>query len=237
MAQTLKWPTSLKEQIYGERHRTGSVGRAVTLVVWVVFGGLSIYLIQRGLIVLALICWVVMLVSLAGLIPGGNPGLEAGQTGEETVAEELDSLPDGWFIINDVVVGGLQIDHIAVGPAGLFCIETKNWNNAGCDGNGNWYRFHRGMWVAVPDSPARQNMRHVMALKDRLGAGGIRVHVNSVVVFSGVDGKYEIRARRIPPGDTAICFTPELKRKLLDTRCSAPLSRSLIERITRRIMA
>ena len=70
MARTLRWPTSLKKQIAGEPAAAGKVGRITTLVVWLVFGGISIDLIRHGLTSLTLICWVVMLISLAGLIPG-----------------------------------------------------------------------------------------------------------------------------------------------------------------------
>jgi hypothetical protein len=37
-------------------------------------------------------------------------------------------LPDGWHVFNDIPVGerGANIDHLVVGPVGVFTINTKN---------------------------------------------------------------------------------------------------------------
>jgi hypothetical protein len=51
----------------------------------------------------------------------------AGAAGEEHVGAILDGLRDqGWLAIHDVSSGRGNIDHILVGPAGLFTIETKS---------------------------------------------------------------------------------------------------------------
>ena len=59
-----------------------------------------------------------------------TPGLERrlqGVEGEEKVGAILDGLAaDGWFAIHDVATGRGNIDHIAIGPAGVFTIETKS---------------------------------------------------------------------------------------------------------------
>jgi len=50
-----------------------------------------------------------------------------GAHGEEHVGEILDGLrDDGWFAIHDVSTGRGNIDHILIGPAGIFTIETKS---------------------------------------------------------------------------------------------------------------
>ena len=50
-----------------------------------------------------------------------------GALGEIVVAEKLERLGDGWRVINAVPVGaaGSDIDHVVVGPAGVFTINTK----------------------------------------------------------------------------------------------------------------
>ena len=73
----------------------------------------------------------------AGFIPGA--------IGEERVVRELMELPDSFVIFNDVrlnlgksirwkkyneYVKSCQIDHVVIGPSGIFLIETKNWNPA-----------------------------------------------------------------------------------------------------------
>ena len=60
----------------------------------------------------------------------------------------LETLSDEYFLINDFAVSfspaiynrqendyieSVQIDHILVGPSGIFIIETKNWNQKSLD--------------------------------------------------------------------------------------------------------
>lgn len=66
-----------------------------------------------------------------------------GALGEQKVAKTLEKLSDEYFLINDFSVSfskpiynrkendyikSVQIDHILVGPSGVFIIETKNWS-------------------------------------------------------------------------------------------------------------
>ena len=50
-----------------------------------------------------------------------------GATGEETVGDVLATLVDeGWSVFHDIQTGRGNIDHVVVGPGGLFTIETKS---------------------------------------------------------------------------------------------------------------
>lgn len=50
-----------------------------------------------------------------------------GAAGEELVGVVLDGLRErGWFALHDVHLGRGNIDHVLVGPAGIFTIETKS---------------------------------------------------------------------------------------------------------------
>lgn len=50
-----------------------------------------------------------------------------GAEGEELVGEILNGLgADGWHVTHDVSLGRGNIDHVLVGPAGIFAIETKS---------------------------------------------------------------------------------------------------------------
>lgn len=66
-----------------------------------------------------------------------------GAEGEERVARELAQLPDTYTVINDYRlefsppmhdknnddrIYSIQIDHVVVGPTGLYLVETKNWS-------------------------------------------------------------------------------------------------------------
>ena len=49
-----------------------------------------------------------------------------GAEGEKLVGEILDGLaPEGWHVTHDVSFGRGNIDHILVGPGGIFTVETK----------------------------------------------------------------------------------------------------------------
>lgn len=52
---------------------------------------------------------------------------DRGATGEEQVGGLLDELTgSGWRVIHDASFGHGNVDHIALGPAGVFTVETKS---------------------------------------------------------------------------------------------------------------
>ena len=50
---------------------------------------------------------------------------DLGAGGEEHVGKVLDALDERWNVIHDVRIGPRNIDHIVIGPGGVFAIETK----------------------------------------------------------------------------------------------------------------
>jgi hypothetical protein len=49
--------------------------------------------------------------------------------GEQAVGQYLERLrEDGYQVFHDVVGNGFNIDHVIIGPAGVFTIETKTWS-------------------------------------------------------------------------------------------------------------
>lgn len=52
--------------------------------------------------------------------------LKLGRDGERAVAECLDLLrDDGYRVLHDIVADGFNIDHVLIGPQGVFTVETK----------------------------------------------------------------------------------------------------------------
>lgn len=51
-----------------------------------------------------------------------------GAMGERAVAGRLATLPAGWFVLHSLPVGrgGADIDHLIVGPGGVFTVNTKH---------------------------------------------------------------------------------------------------------------
>jgi len=52
-----------------------------------------------------------------------------GARGEERVAGLLEMLPTGWHVFHDYPAGKYHVDHVVVGPMGVFAVETKNWSS------------------------------------------------------------------------------------------------------------
>ncbi|MEG2414475.1 MAG: nuclease-related domain-containing protein [Kiritimatiellia bacterium] len=83
----------------------------------------------------ALIGGLLLFLALLGFVwyarrqPAFVYGYFKGARGEEMTAGELAHLPMGWTVFNGIVLpDGRDIDHLAVGPQGLFVIETKHWS-------------------------------------------------------------------------------------------------------------
>jgi len=54
------------------------------------------------------------------------PGASVSAEGEKATAKALRGLvKSGWTLLNDVDWGRGNIDHVLVGPAGVFLLETK----------------------------------------------------------------------------------------------------------------
>lgn len=52
---------------------------------------------------------------------------DRGAAGEEHVGGLLETLSDdGWAVIHDATLGRGNVDHILIGPAGVFTVETKS---------------------------------------------------------------------------------------------------------------
>lgn len=51
---------------------------------------------------------------------------DRGAAGEEHVGGLLDGLEEGWQAIHDASLGRGNVDHILIGPAGVFTVETKS---------------------------------------------------------------------------------------------------------------
>jgi hypothetical protein len=51
-----------------------------------------------------------------------------GRAGERLTGWLFGRLPEGWQVFNDVPIGqlGAYIDHVVVGPGGVFTVNTKN---------------------------------------------------------------------------------------------------------------
>jgi hypothetical protein len=76
-----------------------------------------------------------------------------GWQGEKEVATLLSStLSDDYYLLNDLYLqdGGGDIDHIVLGPNGIFVLETKNWKGSiFCNGD-EWRRTGKRNFSGQP---------------------------------------------------------------------------------------
>lgn len=103
-----------------------------------------------------------------------------GARGEERVSEILKKLPDAYHVFNDFVVGRKHIDHVIVGPAGVFAVETKCWSGKVSIEDG-----HILVGGELPDrSPITQVKREAEEVRRALLKEGWRGDVTPILVFA-----------------------------------------------------
>lgn len=82
----------------------------------------------------ALAFWVVARISP----PAWIENWQSGSWGEVATAKALRKLePDGWVVLHDLPAGRGNVDHIAVGPGGVYLLDSKRLGGSvTVDGNG-----------------------------------------------------------------------------------------------------
>jgi hypothetical protein len=109
--------------------------------------------------------------------------------GERAVGQFLDRLrSEGYDVFHDVPANGFNVDHVIVGPAGVFSIETKTWKKprrgkaeVSFDGD---VLLRNGM--PVDRDPITQAKAQSSWLANEVEAGtGRRVRVKPVVLIPG----------------------------------------------------
>lgn len=112
-----------------------------------------------------------------------------GADGERIVGEHLEILiAGGYRVIHDVQADGFNVDHVVIGPAGVFAIETKTYSKPA----GNPKVRYDGAalhvdGVTLTNDPIGQVKGCARHIKELLGAatGDSRIYVKPVLVFPG----------------------------------------------------
>lgn len=177
--------TVLKEQeslnnIVSEKNKKG--------LIFILVGIIAI-LFQK---ILFVVFGVIFLVIGLTIIESGK-SFKKGAVGEKLVSQVLNNFPDDWFIINDIIVGKSQIDHIIVCPKGVYTIETKHHRGI-IFGNANKQNWHQKLnRNCIPFySPLKQANRHSFELSKYLKECSIKKWVNTIVVFTNQDVKLKV---------------------------------------------
>lgn len=148
-----------------------------------------------------------------------------GAKGEEWVAHELSFLTSDYAVFNGLRLGGgkQNFDHIIVGPAGVFVVETKNWKGS--------VEFRNGKLYAGGKEPSRPPLKQVKAATselvgffDDLGVGTLPVH--SVLCFISTELPEDV----MNVNGVVVCSGARLFSVLQET-FEEPISTSLREQV------
>lgn len=116
-----------------------------------------------------------------------------GADGEKEVARQLRKLGPQWRVIHAIPVGnrGSDIDHLVIGPTGVFTINTKTHPDARIWVHGDTIK------VNGHNQPYVRNARHEAERAGRLltRETGISTTVRGIVVFYGVRGGFTIKSQ------------------------------------------
>jgi hypothetical protein len=114
--------------------------------------------------------------------------LKLGRDGEKAVGQFLETLRErGYRVFHDVVGGNFNLDHVLIGPAGIFTVETKTHSKP----NGDVRVTFDGETIRIdgfePDrDPVVQAKAQASWLRELLSEStGRRFEVKSVIVYPG----------------------------------------------------
>ncbi len=98
--------------------------------------------------------------------------LKAGLRGQNRMTEILSTLPDDYYLLNNLTLPGRadDVDHLVIGPNGIFALETKNHRGRIYWRDGLWYqaKVSRGGRLQPEKTirdPSRQIKRNVDYLR------------------------------------------------------------------------
>lgn len=115
--------------------------------------------------------------------------IQLARDGEKAVGQYLETLrAKGYYVFHDIIGNSFNIDHVIVGPQGIFTIETKTYSKP-AQGKSNIY-FDGTSISANGYKPDRNPIVQALAqsgwLREQIQASAGRTHlVKPVVVFPG----------------------------------------------------
>jgi hypothetical protein len=146
-----------------------------------------------------------------------------GARGEERVSGILATLPDGYHVFNDFVACGKHVDHVVVGPGGVFAVETKFWRGKVTVEEGRILLDGQ-----LPDrSPVAQAGREAVLVRNALSAAGWKGDVTPVLTFASDT----FATHRANIKGTIVMNANELKESFTSDRVTIPPAE--LERLVR----
>jgi hypothetical protein len=151
------------------------------LLIWI--SGFILFIEILGLLQLSLLALLIIIGLIISKYGWSKRRIwSKGAKGEKIVAKKLKKLPKKYTAIRDVKIPNLggDIDHVVVGPTGIYVIETKNYKPTYIPDEDCWY--HTSGRVS-PQNPAKQVKLQVSKLNDFLKPK-LGKKLNKTAIFS-----------------------------------------------------
>jgi hypothetical protein len=135
--------------------------------------------------------------------PAEERPFRAGADGEEQVEHQLSRLPDGWHLLHSLPVGSRtsDIDHVVVGPGGVFTVSAKRHPGATVWVDGDTFLVNETKHPYVRDA------RHVAvhATRSLTELAGFAVPAIAVIAVVGAHQGFTVKSQ---PADGAVHVVP-----------------------------
>jgi hypothetical protein len=158
-----------------------------------------------------------------------------GWEGEKQVTKLLTStLSDDYYLLNDLYLrdAGGDIDHVVLGPNGVFVLETKNWSgNISCNGD-EWQRAGRRNFSGSPSRQVKRNAAKIKQIIDNSpNLRPLGLWVEGIVVFTNNHATFHVNNSAVP-----ILKLSQLPNHITAHRSPRSLSREQLEAIGKEII-
>jgi len=154
---------------------------------------------------------------------------KGGWEGEKQVAKLLNSkLSDDYYLINELKIGkGGDLDHIVIGPNGIFVIETKNWSGKITCQSDEWQRQDRHKFNNSPSRQVKNNTNKIRRLLE--AQSSLRNHgvwIEGIVVFTNHNIELQLNKPTV-----TILRLPELPDHIINYKNFNPYTTRQLELI------
>lgn len=186
------------------RNKNYTLVASLPIFIFILFIIYAIFFDQEFFFVLGFWWLVVLYILVPSHLLKNYLNYKKGISGEKEVTTALQKLNDSYYLLNDVVLypKAGNIDHIVLGPNGIFVIETKNYKGEiSCYGD-VWHGDYDTESYPIK-SVSKQAKRNAVTLKrfieENDHSGGFKnMWVNALVVFTNPHVNFKVHKPTVP---------------------------------------